>query len=73
MVLEVLGDQRIPREGEMLKRFRDEADFLVRALVDFVSQSRSQIGRLEREFGEPANARSRNAICREVFLKRRIK
>jgi hypothetical protein len=72
MVLEVLDDQRIPREGEM-KRFRAEADFLVRALVDFVSQSRSQIGRLEREFGEPANARSRNAICREVFFKRRIK
>lgn len=35
MVLEVLGDQQIPREGEM-KRFRAEADFLVRALLDFV-------------------------------------
>jgi hypothetical protein len=55
-----------------MKRFRAEADFLVRALVDFVSQSSSQIGRLEREFGELANARSRNAIFREVFFKRCI-
>ena len=30
-VLEILGEQRIPYEGEM-KRFRAEGDFLVRAL-----------------------------------------
>jgi len=50
-VLEILGDQRIPYEGER-KRFRAEGDFLVRALVDLVMQCRSQIGRLESEFAE---------------------
>jgi len=30
LVLEILGDERIPREGEM-NRFRAEGDFLVRA------------------------------------------
>jgi len=29
LVLEILGDQRIPYEGE-LKRFRAEGDFLIR-------------------------------------------
>jgi len=47
-VLEILGDQRIPYEGER-KRFRSEGDFLVRALVDVLSQCRFQIGRLECE------------------------
>jgi hypothetical protein len=37
LVLEILGDQRIPYEEE-LKRFRAESDFLVRALTDLVSQ-----------------------------------
>ena len=48
-VLETLGDQRKPYEGER-KRFRAEGDFLVRALVDLVVQCRSEIGRLESEF-----------------------
>jgi hypothetical protein len=43
-VLEVLGNQRIPYEGER-KRFRSEGDFLVRALVDVLSQYRFQVGR----------------------------
>ena len=47
-VLEILGDQRIPYEGER-KRFRAEGDFLIRALVDLVVLCRSQIGRLESE------------------------
>ena len=50
-VLEILGDQRIPYEGER-KRFRAEGDFLARALVDFLVQCRSQIGRPEGEFAE---------------------
>ena len=52
-MLEILGDQRIPYEGE-LKRFRAEGDFLVRALVNVVSTSRSHIHRLETEFAELA-------------------
>ena len=40
LVLEILGDQRIPYEGEM-KRFRAEGDFLLRALVNLVSCNRS--------------------------------
>ena len=39
-VLEILGDQRIPYEGER-KRFRAEGDFLVRALVDLISHCRA--------------------------------
>jgi hypothetical protein len=53
LVLEVLGDQRIPYEGEM-KRFRAEGDFLVRALVNVLSTNRSHIHRLETELGELA-------------------
>jgi hypothetical protein len=45
-VLEILGDQRIPYEGER-KRFRAEGDFLVRALVDLISHCRAHLGRLE--------------------------
>jgi len=51
LVLEILGDQRIPYEGE-LKRFRSEGDFLIRGLTDLVSQCRSQIHQLEHEFEE---------------------
>ena len=51
LVLEILDDQRIPREGEM-KRFRAEGDFLLRALVDLISQCRSQIYQLEHDFEE---------------------
>ena len=50
-VLEILGDQRIPYEGER-KRFRAEGDFLVRALVDLTSQCRAHLGRLEGEFAD---------------------
>ena len=50
-VLAILGDQRIPYEGEM-KRFRSEGDSLLRALTDLISQCRSQIHRLEHEFEE---------------------
>jgi hypothetical protein len=53
LVLEILGDQKIPYEGEM-KRFRAEGDFLVRALVNLVSTSRSHVHRLETELGELA-------------------
>jgi hypothetical protein len=59
LVLEILGDQQIPYEGE-LKRFRAEGDFLIRALVNLVSTSRSHIHRLETEFSELAHA------CRPV-------
>jgi hypothetical protein len=53
LVLEILGDQRIPYEGEM-KRFRAEGDFLIRTLVNLLSTSRSHIYRLETEFAELA-------------------
>jgi len=53
LVLEILGDQRMPYEGEM-KRFRAEGDFLVRALVNLASTNRSHIHRLETEFAELA-------------------
>ena len=50
-VLEILGNQRIPREGEM-KRFRAEGDFLLRSLVDLITQCRSQIHQLDHDFDE---------------------
>jgi hypothetical protein len=50
-VLDILGDQLIPYEGEM-KRFRAEGDFLVRALVNLISQCRSQIHQFEHDFEE---------------------
>src|SRR6516162_7658608 len=53
LVLEILGDQRIPYEGE-LKRFRAEGDFLIRALVNLVATNRSHFHRLETELGELA-------------------
>jgi hypothetical protein len=53
LVLEILGDQRMPYEGE-LKRFRAEGDFLIRALVNLVFTNRSRIHRLETEFAELA-------------------
>src|SRR5215469_13041791 len=53
LVLEILADERIPYEGET-KRFRAEGDFLVRALVNLISTSRSHIDRLETEFAELA-------------------
>jgi len=65
-VLEILGDQRIPYEGER-KRFRAEGDFLVRALVDLVMQCRSQIGRLESEFAELEKLAGEHELPREVL------
>jgi len=57
-VLEILGDQRIPYEGER-KWFRAEGDFLIRALVDLISQFRSQIHQFERDFEELRETRRR--------------
>jgi hypothetical protein len=65
-VLEILGDQRIPYEGEM-KRFRAEGDFLVRALVDLVVQCRSKIGRLETEFAELEELAGEHELPRDVL------
>ena len=65
-VLEILGDQRIPYEGEM-KRFRAEGDFLVRALVDLVVQCRSQIGRLESEFAELQKLAGERELPRDIL------
>ena len=70
LVLEILDDQRVLREGEV-KRFRAEGDFLVRALVDLVVQRRSQIGRLESEFAELEKLAG-NMSCREMFFKQCI-
>jgi len=67
LVLEILGDQRIPYEGE-LKRFRAEGDFLIRALVNLVSTSRSHIHRLETEFAELARLADQLAdVPRELY------
>lgn len=65
-VLEILGDQRIPYEGER-KRFRAEGDFLVRALVDLVVQCRSQIGRLESDFAELEKLAGEHELPRDVL------
>jgi hypothetical protein len=66
-VLEILGDQRIPYEGER-KRFRAEGDFLVRALVDLISRCRAHLGRLESEFADlgdiPTKVRKTPRNCR---------
>jgi hypothetical protein len=66
LVLEILGDQRIPYEGE-LKRFRAEGDFLVRALTDLISQSRSQIHQLEHEFQELVKLVGEREVPRDVL------
>lgn len=65
-VLEILAEQRIPYEGQRM-RFRDEGDFLVRALVDLVVQCRSQIGRLESAFAELEKLASEHELPREVL------
>ena len=65
-VLEVLGDQRIPYEGEM-KRFRAEGDFLLRALTDLISQCRSHIHQLEHEFEELEKLVSERDLPRDVL------
>jgi hypothetical protein len=65
-VLEILGDQRIPYEGER-KRFRSEGDFLVRALVDVLSQCRFRIGRLEGELPALEKLAADQKLPREVL------
>jgi hypothetical protein len=64
-VLEILGDQRIPYEGEM-KRFRAEGDFLLRALINLVSSSRSQIHQLERELTDFEKLTEQGELPREI-------
>ena len=65
-VLEILGDQRIPYEGER-KRFRAEGDFLVRALVDLISHCRAHLGRLESEFADLERLVAEHELPREVL------
>jgi hypothetical protein len=65
-VLEILGDQRIPYEGER-KRFRAEGDFLVRALVDLISHCRAHLGRLESEFADLERLVAQQELPREVL------
>src|ERR1700748_3573413 len=65
-VLEILGDQRIPYEGER-KRFRSEGDFLVRALVDVLSHCRAHLGRLEGEFADLERLVRERDLPREVL------
>ena len=65
-VLEILGDQRIPYEGER-KRFRAEGDFLVRALVDLISHCRAHSGRLESEFADLEELVREHELPREVL------
>jgi hypothetical protein len=65
LVLELLGDQRIPREGEM-KRFRAEGDFLLRALVNLVSCNRSQIHELERDLTDFEKLTESHELPREI-------
>ena len=65
LVLEILGDQRILYEGEM-KRFRAEGDFLLRALVNVVSCSRSQICQLERELAEFEKLVEQHELPRDI-------
>jgi hypothetical protein len=64
-VLEILGDQRIPYEGEM-KRFRAEGDFLLRALANLISQSRSQVHLLEHELTEFSKLVEQHDLPREI-------
>jgi hypothetical protein len=64
-VLEILGDQRIPYEGEM-KRFRAEGDFLLRALANLISQSRLQVHLLEHELTEFSKLVEQHDLPREI-------
>jgi hypothetical protein len=65
-VLEILGDQRIPYEGER-KRFRAEGDFLLRALTDLISQCRSQIHQFGRDFEELEKLAGERDLPRDVL------
>jgi hypothetical protein len=64
-VLEILGDQRIPYEGEM-KRLRAEGDFLLRALTDLISQCRT-IHRLGQDFEELEKLAGERDLPRDVL------
>ena len=66
-VLEILGDQRIPYEGEM-RRFRAEGDFLLRALVNSITVNRTHVHRLESALFELEELAGRLEVPRE-FLK----
>jgi hypothetical protein len=61
----ILGDQHIPYEGEM-KRFRAEGDFLLRALANLISQSRSQVHLLEHELTELSKLVEQHDLPREI-------
>ena len=63
-----IGDQRRRYEGEM-KRFRAEGDFLLRALTDLISQCRSQIHQLGKDF-EELEKLAGEWICGEMSFKR---
>ena len=65
-VLEILGDERIPYEGER-KRFRAEGDFLVRTLVDLISQCCSQIHQLGSDFEELEKLAGEHELPRDVL------
>src|SRR6201987_6373433 len=65
-VLEILGDQRIPYEGEM-KRFRAEGDFLLGAITDLISQCRSQIHQLGQYFEQLEKLAGEPVLPRDVL------
>jgi hypothetical protein len=65
-VLEILGDLRIPYEGER-KRFRAEGDFLLRALTDLICQCRTQIHQLQQEFEELEKLVGERALPRDIL------
>ena len=50
-----------------MKRFRAEGDFLVRALVDLISQCRGQIQQLEHEFEELEKLGGERELPRDVL------
>ena len=50
-----------------MKRFRAEGDFLLRALVDLISQCRSQIYQLEQEFEELQKLATEHELPRGVL------
>jgi hypothetical protein len=64
-VLEILGDQRIPYEGEM-KRFRAEGHFLTRTLVDLIVHCRSLIHQRDQEFEELLNLVGERELPRDI-------
>ena len=65
-MLEILGDQRIPYEGER-KRFRADGDSLLRALTDLISQRRSQIHQLGQDFAELEKLAGERELPRDIL------